>query len=281
MENILNLNLFTLANVTVQVYDIIILIIFIIALKLLSKLLKKIIFKYSKRDKGSSYAVFNLAKYFLWVIGISIYLDVIGFDVTLLIAGSAALLVGIGIGLQQTFNDFISGIILLFEGSIQVGDIVILENDYKRIVKIGLRTSKAISFDNSMIIVPNSKIVTERVINYNDGINYPVRFQVAFNIAFNSDLSKVKSLLLSIGNSHDQVLSKPEPFVMFDEISDSAYKFRLCFFVSNPWDGFGVMSDLRYEIVQRFSENNIEIPYPKSDININRSKNNSESLDNQ
>lgn len=279
MENILNLNLFTIANVTVQVYDLIILIIFIIALKLLSKLLKKIIFKYSKRDKGSSYAVFNLAKYLLWVIGISIYLDVIGFDVTLLIAGSAALLVGIGIGLQQTFNDFISGIILLFEGSIQVGDIVILENDYKRIVKIGLRTSKAISFDNSMIIVPNSKIVTERVINYNDGINYPVRFQVAFNVAFNSDLSKVKSLLLSIGQSHEQVLSKPEPFVMFDEIANSSYKFRLCFFVSNPWDGFGVMSDLRYKIVQSFSEYGIEIPYPKSDVNLNRVDRDTKSLD--
>jgi small-conductance mechanosensitive channel len=270
MENILNFSLFTISNVTLYISDIITLILFIIVLKLISKLLKKLVFKYSKRDKGSSYAVFNLVKYLLWVIGISIYLDVIGFDVTLLIAGSAALLVGIGIGLQQTFNDFISGIILLFEGSIQVGDIVILEDDYKRIVKIGLRTSKAISFDNSMIIVPNSKIVTERVINYNDGINYPVRFQVEFNIAFNSDLNKVKSILLSIAKTHDLVLTKPEPFVMFDEIANSSYKFRICFFVSNPWDGFGVMSDLRYEIVHEFNKNNIEIPYPKSDINLNK-----------
>lgn len=279
MNNFLELNLFTISKVTIQISDIIALILFIVGIKIVSKLLKTLIFKYSKRDKGSSFAVYNLAKYFIWVIGISIYINFIGFDVTLLIAGSAALLVGIGIGLQQTFNDFISGIILLFEGSIQVGDIVILENDYKRIVKIGLRTSKALSYDNSLIIVPNSKIVTERVINYNDGINYPIRFQVVFNVAFNSDLEKVKSVLYSIAQNHDMVLTKPEPFVMFDEISDSSYKFRLCFFVSNPWDGFGVQSDLRYNIVQKFNENNIEIPYPKSDINLKKAKSDTQSFD--
>jgi small-conductance mechanosensitive channel len=270
MNDFLNLSLFSISKVTIQVIDIIALIIFFVCLKIISRIFKTVIFKYSKRDKGSSFAVYNLVKYLLWVIGLSLYLDFIGFDITLLLAGSAALLVGIGIGLQQTFNDFISGIILLFEGSIKVGDIVILENDYKRIVKIGLRTSKAISFDNSYIIVPNSKIVTERVINYNDGINHPVRFQVVFNIAFNSDLDLAKKVLLNLANNHDSILVKPEPFVMFDEISNSSYTYRLCFFVNDPWEGFGVQSDLRHQIVKEFKENGIEIPYPKSDINIKK-----------
>lgn len=270
MNDFLDISLFTISKVSIQISDIIALIIFIVFLKVISKIFKTLIFKYSKRDKGSSFAVYNLFKYLLWVVGFSIYLDFIGFDVTLLLAGSAALLVGIGIGLQQTFNDFISGIILLFEGSIKVGDIVILENDYKRIVKIGLRTSKAISFDNSHIIVPNSKIVTERVINYHDGINHPVRFQVVFNIAFNSDLELVKKVLLNIADNHSLILKKPEPFVMFDEIADSSYKYRLCFYVKDPWEGFGVQSELRHQIVQTFNENGIDIPYPKSDINIKR-----------
>src|SRR5210317_882389 len=136
MNDFLKLSLVTISKVTIQVIDIIALIIFFVCLKIISRIFKTVIFKYSKRDKGSSFAVYNLVKYLLWVIGLSLYLDFIGFDITLLLAGSAALLVGIGIGLQQTFNDFISGIILLFEGSIKVGDIVILENDYKRIVKI-------------------------------------------------------------------------------------------------------------------------------------------------
>lgn len=270
LNNILSYDLFSIYDINIEIKDIVTLLIFIITLKIISKILNKIIFKYSKRDQGSSFAVYKLISYLLWVIGLSFYLNVIGVNVTFLLASSAALLVGIGIGLQQTFNDLISGVILLFEGSIKIGDIVVVDGEFKKITNIGLRTSRADSFDNSTIIIPNSKIVTENVINYNDG-NIPVRFQVKIDVAYGSNTSLVKKLLLDIANTEELVLRSPESFVMFDNIGESAYNFRLCFFIQFPWDGFSVQSNIRYKIIDEFNKNNISIPFPQRDINIKKS----------
>ena len=270
LNNLLSYDLFSINNITIEIKDIVILLIFLVILKILSKVLNRIIFKYSKRDQGSTFAVYKLINYLLWVIGISLYINFIGFDVTLLVAGSAALLVGIGIGLQQTFNDLISGIILLFEGSIKIGDIVVIDGEFKKITNIGLRTSRADSFDNSTIIIPNSKIVTEKVVNYNDG-DQPVRFNVKIDVAYGSDTNLVKKLLVDIANTEELVLEDPESFVMFDNIGESAYNFRLCFFTQFPWDGFGVQSNIRYKIIEEFKNNNISIPFPQRDINLKKS----------
>lgn len=269
LNNFLSYDLFSIYNVNIEVKDIAILFIFIIVLKILSKILNRIIFKYSKRDQGSTIAVYKLISYFMWVIGFSFYLNVIGFDVTFLLASSAALLVGIGIGLQQTFNDLISGIILLFEGSIKIGDIVVVDGEFKKIQNIGLRTSSAVSFDNSIVIIPNSKIVTEKVINYDNGIQ-PVRFNVKIDVAYGTDTQLVKKLLIEIAKTEELVLDDPEPFVMFDNIGESAYNFRLCIFIQAPLDGFTVQSNIRYKIIDEFKKNNISIPFPQRDININK-----------
>lgn len=270
LNNILSYDLFSIYGINIEIKDIITLLIFLLALKILSRTLSRIIFKYSKRDQGSTFAVYKLISYLLWVIGLSFYLNVIGVNVTFLLASSAALLVGIGIGLQQTFNDLISGIILLFEGSIKIGDIVVVDGEFKKITNIGLRTSRADSFDNSTIIIPNSKIVTEKVINYNDGDN-PVRFNVKIDVAYGSNTSLVKKLLVDIANTEELVLKSPESFVMFDNIGESAYNFRLCFFTQFPWDGFSVQSNIRYKIIEAFNINNISIPFPQRDINIKKS----------
>ncbi len=269
LNKFLSYELFSISNVDIQVKDIAVLLLFLLTLKILSKLLNRIVFKYSKRDKGSTISVYKLISYFLWVIGVSFYLNVIGFDVTFLVASSAALLVGIGIGLQQTFNDLISGIILLFEGSIKIGDIVVVDGEFKKIRNIGLRTSTAESFDNSILIIPNSKIVTEKVINYDSGV-HPVRFNVKIDIAYGSDTNKVKNLLIEIAKTEELVLDIPEPFVMFDNIGESAYNFRLCIFVQYPLDGFFVQSNIRFKIIEEFKKHNISIPFPQRDINLNK-----------
>ncbi|MFA7325540.1 MAG: mechanosensitive ion channel domain-containing protein [Candidatus Kapaibacterium sp.] len=269
LNKLLSYDLFSISNVNIEVKDVAVLFIFLIVLKVLSKLLNRIVFKYSKRDRGSTIAVYKLISYFMWIIGFSFYLNVIGFDVTFLLASSAALLVGIGIGLQQTFNDLISGIILLFEGSIKIGDIVVVDGEFKKIQNIGLRTSSAVSFDNSVVIIPNSKIVTEKVINYDNGI-HPVRFNIKIDVAYGSDTNKVKELLIEIARTEELVLETPEPFVMFDNIGESAYNFRLCIFIQFPLDGFSVQSNIRYKIIEEFNKNNISIPFPQRDININK-----------
>lgn len=271
LNKFLNFELFSISDFGFQIKYIVTFLLFFLIIKIIAKIISRVIFKYSKRDKGSTFAVYKLINYLLWVIGFSFYLNFIGIDVTLLIAGSAALLVGIGIGLQQTFNDLISGIILLFEGSIKVGDIVIVDGEFKKIRNIGLRTSRAESADRSIIIIPNSKIVTEKVINYDNG-EHPVRFQVKIDVAYESDTTLVKELLLQIANSEELVLSAPEPFVMFDNIAESSYSFRVCFFINFPWDGFGVQSNIRYKVVDEFRKHNINMPFPQRDINIKTSE---------
>ncbi len=269
LNNFLSYDLFSISDVNIEIKDIAVLFIFLLVLKIVSRILNRIVFKYSKRDKGSTIAVYKLISYLMWVIGISFYLNVIGFDVTFLLASSAALLVGIGIGLQQTFNDLISGIILLFEGSIKIGDIVVVDGEFKKIQNIGLRTSSAVSFDNSVVIIPNSKIVTEKVINYDNGV-HPVRFNVKIDVAYGSDTQLVKKLLVDIAKTEELVLDEPEPFVMFDNIGESAYNFRLCIFIQAPLDGFWVQSNIRYKIIEEFNRHNISIPFPQRDININK-----------
>lgn len=269
LNKFLSYELFSIYDVDIEIKDIVVLLLFLLVLKILSKFLNRIIFKYSKRDKGSTISVYKLISYFLWVIGLSFYLNVIGFDVTFLVASSAALLVGIGIGLQQTFNDLISGVILLFEGSIKIGDIVVVDGEFKKIQNIGLRTSTAVSFDNSIVIIPNSKIVTEKVINYDSGV-HPVRFNVKIDIAYGSDTLKVKELLINIAKTEELVLDSPEPFVMFDNIGESAYNFRLCIFIQYPLDGFLVQSNIRFKIIEEFKKHNISIPFPQRNININK-----------
>lgn len=119
------------------------------------------------------------------------------------------------------------------------------------------------------MIIPNSKIVTEKVINYDNGV-HPVRFNIKIDVAYGSDTTKVKELLLRIAKTEELVLDKPEPFVMFDNIGESAYNFRICIFIQFPLDGFFVQSNIRYKIIEEFNKNNISIPFPQRDININK-----------
>ena len=145
-----------------------ILVIFLIA-KLLLWLIKKALFSQHKLkvlDQGNLIALFQIIRYVLWIITITLIVETLGVKVTVILAGSAALLVGVGLGLQQTFNDFISGIILLTEGTTKVGDVLEIDGDVVIIQSIGLRTSKGLNRDEIVIIIPNSLITTNKVINW-------------------------------------------------------------------------------------------------------------------
>jgi len=131
-------------------------------------LIKKVLFRMKRKniDEGILHSIFQISKYVIWIITILIILDSLGIKLNVLLAGSAALLVGIGLGLQNTFNNFIAGIILLFEGSLKVGDIIEVDGDVVKIQRIGLRTSTAISRDDISVILPNSILTSNKLINW-------------------------------------------------------------------------------------------------------------------
>ncbi len=222
-------------------------------------------FKRQNIDLGSQFAINQLLKYFIYIVAALLALESVGIQPTVVLAGSAALLVGIGLGLQQTFNDLISGIILLFDRTVEVGDFIQLENLIGVVRKIGIRTSVVETRDDISVIVPNSKLVGEKVINWNHSDDN-ARFFVSVGVAYGSDTQLVKDLLISVAKENADVLSEPEPFVRFVNFGDSSLDFELHFWSTRFMIIENVKSDLRFKIDDVFRQHNISIPFPQRDI---------------
>jgi len=228
---------------------------------------------YRKReiDEGSQFAVNQLLKYVIYLFAIFFSLNSLGINMTLLLGGAAALLVGIGLGLQQTFNDFFSGLVLLFERSVAVGDILTVGEVQGTVKKIGMRSSIIETLGNRNIIIPNSKLVNENVLNWNHFDN-TVRFEIVIGVAYGSDTEIVKRLLLKSIEKQPDVLTYPKPFVRFNNFGDNALEMTLYFFSDNLVFQENVKSDIRFEIDKLFRENNISIPFPQREVWIRKSE---------
>lgn len=240
--------------------------------KLALWLIKKALFrkyKFTKSDPGSTYALFQIIKYVVWVMAIAMVLETLGIKVTILLAGSAALLVGIGLGLQQTFNDIISGIILLSERSIKVGDVLEIDSDVVKISSIGLRTSKAMNRDDITIIIPNSLITTSKVINWSHQ-SQQTRFKVDVGVAYGTDVDKVIRILEESIKEHSDIdITTVE--ARLSSFGSSSLDFQLLFFSANIFRIGKVKSDVRRMINKKFLENDIVIAFPQLDLHVKSS----------
>lgn len=223
------------------------------------------IYKRRGVDKGGQFAINQLIKYILYIIAILTALHVLGINMTLIWGGAAALLVGLGLGLQQTFNDFFSGIVLLFERTVSVGDMLSINGEVGTVQKIGLRASVIETRGAESIIVPNSKLVNDSIVNWTHFTN-KVRFSVAVGVAYGTDTTLVKKILLRVGNKHPLILEYPAPFVRFEDFGDSSLNFSLYFFTRNYTIVEDIRSDIRFEIDREFRDHAISIPFPQRDI---------------
>ncbi len=207
VSKILETELLNVDGYSLRVYTFAIILLILLLTRLLLWLLHKVLFRKNaleRLDKGNTYALFQIIKYVSWVVAIALILETIGIKVTVLIAGSAALLVGIGLGLQQTFNDIVSGIILLSEKSIKIDDVLEIDGDVVRIQNIGLRTSKALNTDDISIIIPNSLITTNKVINWSHQ-SKKTRFRIDVGVAYGSDIQKVIRILEESAFEHPEI----------------------------------------------------------------------------
>ncbi len=223
------------------------------------------VYKRNGIDQGAQYSINQLLKYVVYTIAFIVALDSLGIDMTLLLGGAAALLVGVGLGLQSTFNDFISGVVLLFERSVEVGDILDVEGLVGEVKKIGLRASIIEIWDSTTVLVPNSKLVNQKVINWTH-FNDIVRHQIKIGVAYGSDTALVKKILLEVINDNPFILKDPASFVRFEDFGDSALDFSIYFFSKSYRVIADIKSDLRFEIDRRFREANIGIPFPQREI---------------
>ncbi len=242
--------------------------IFFIARLLVWFLTQIVLHGYYKRQKielGARFAINQLLKYVIYTVSFIIALETLGIQMTLLWGGAAALLVGVGLGLQQTFNDFISGVILLFERSVEVGDVLEISGVIGTVKKIGMRSSLIEARGHRTIIVPNSKLVIDNVINWSH-YHKMARFEVAIGVAYGSDTQLVKQLLLETVQNDRHVLDYPSPFVRLEDFADSSLLFKVYFFSKEFINIEDVKSDIRLEIDRLFRENEIKIPFPQREV---------------
>jgi small-conductance mechanosensitive channel len=233
-------------------------------------IIKKILFRKKIKnafDQGNLYSLYQIIKYIIWIVAILLILQTIGIKLNVILAGSAALLVGVGLGLQNTFNNFVSGIILLFEGSIKVGDILEIDGDVVKMEKIGLRTSTAINRDDIIIIIPNSIFTSNKVINWSHQTN-KTRFRIAIGVAYGSDVDLVIKVLKESALEHPDISDKSAISARFIDFGNSSLDFELLFFSDNIFRIENVKSEIRKIINRKFIENHITIPFPQMDLHF-------------
>ena len=235
---------------------------------LLLKWLLKRAMKLKPIEEGRRFLIFRLMRTLIYIITFFIVIEVLGFNLTVIWAGSAALLVGVGIGLQSFFNDVISGFVLLFEGGVRVGDQLDVDGDLVKVKRIDLRATSVETVSGDLVVMPNSKIAGNSVRNYSKGLK-STRISVSVGVAYGSDVDLVRQLLLDAMTAQSQIVKAPSPQVIFKEFGDSALNFEVRGWVNSPWERMIIESDIRFRIDKVFRKNNIKIPFPQREIYIN------------
>ncbi|MGR3809471.1 mechanosensitive ion channel family protein [Jiulongibacter sp. NS-SX5] len=271
LKDILGFKLIELNSFSLEVFDILVLIIILVFTRLLlisiNSILSRLV-KNKKLEERNRKSFWLLIKYFVWVISLVLCLEAIGFQITIILAGSAALLVGLGLGLQQIFADIVSGVFLLVEGTVKIGDIMEVDGLIGRVTEIKLRTSEILTRDGIVIIVPNHKFITENVVNWSHNA-FLTRFDVSVGVAYGSDPEKVKKILMDCAEEHMDVNTTANtPVVRLTNFGDSSMDFKLLFWSSNGFAIENTKSELRFMIVKKFHEEGIQIPFPQRDLHI-------------
>ncbi len=270
IRNVLEAVVLHVGKHDITVMTLLLVLVIFMATKLLLWVIRKAIFRkrsIQRIEMSNAYSLYQIIKYLLWIISVLLILQTLGISITVLLAGSAALLVGIGLGLQQTFNDFISGIILLIEGTTKIGDVLEIDGEVVEIQEIGIRTSKGLTRDDIVIIIPNSFITTNKVINWSNQ-SKKTRFRINVGVAYGSDVDLVVKVLEASAFEHPEIRHKEQIEARFVDFGNSSLDFQLLFFSDNVFRIEKVKSEIRKIINRKFIENNITIPFPQVDLHV-------------
>lgn len=222
----------------------------------------------TKLDSGGAQASLILIRYFLITLGIVIVIGYLGFDSTTFAAITGGLSVGIGFGLKEVFSNFISGIFLLFEGSLRPGDIIEIGGESSEVKKISIRaTTVQVMRDNSEKIIPNQLFFTQELKTMT-GSDNRIRKSLIVGVSYDCDPENIIEILLEIIYKHPEVLNNPAPLVSFINFGESSLDFEVTVWLATPIGSKRIMSEIACQIWKVFAEKNIEIPYPQRDLHI-------------
>lgn len=272
LNELLNVVIFDIKGSDFTLLTLLFIIISSILLVFLSKRLSKILVrrvlnKYIK-DTGVSDSIGTIFRYSVIIIGFITIFQTAGFDLSTLGLLAGALGVGIGFGLQNVTNNFISGIIILFERPIKVGDRIEVGDINGDVYSISMRSTTVITNDNISVIVPNSEFINSAVINWSHN-DRRVRFKIPIGVSYNEDPERVRKLVLEVAKEHSGVLDEPSPDLWFEGYGDSSLDFNLTVWTSDFIQRPGVLkSQLYYAVFKKFGEHKIEIPFPQRDLHL-------------
>ncbi|MBT4708702.1 MAG: mechanosensitive ion channel [Flavobacteriaceae bacterium] len=266
----MNKEFFLTDNIKFSIVTILLVTLIFLLTYLLLKLLKKIATKKLDEERKLKFkSVFSFLNYFVYIIVALITFQNFGINLTGIFAASAALLVGVGLALQTFFQDIISGILILADQTVHAGDIIEIDGKVGRVENIKIRTTRAVTFDNKVLIIPNHKYLTSTLFNWTENGTI-LRGSVSVGVSYDSDVEKVKEILLDIANSHPHLIKNPPPKVIFKNFGDSALDFKLIFTYNNGFRVNLIESDIRFLVHKKFKENNIEIPFPQAVVHLEK-----------
>lgn len=265
--------LFYLGGSAVTVASLVSFVVFLLLAFLVSKLLQRALGRiYHRRgiEEGVQYALHRLLHYAVLLVGGFLALDNLGISITALAGLGAILALGIGFGLQNIAQNFVSGLILLLERPVKKGDFVEVGNTRGIVQSVNARATIITTLDNVDIVVPNGDFITKEVINQTLA-SRRLRIRVEVGVAYGSDTTLVRRTLEGVARAHEMVLTEPAPTVLFSDFGESSLDFTLLAWISDPASQASVASDLRYAIDAAFREKGVEIPFPQRDLHLRSS----------
>jgi len=272
IKAILNFPLLPLGEAKITLWTLIyflalLLLLFYLTAKARKLLVERVLIR-TKLDVGAQQAVGSITRYVFLLVGLLIILQTVGINLTTLNVIAGAVGIGVGFGLQNIASNFISGLIILFERPIKVGDRIVVGDVEGDVIEIGARSTTVVTNNQIAIIVPNSMFISEPVVNwkYNDP---RVRFEIPVGVSYGSDVRLVERLLLEVARENADVLKEPPPDVCFREFGESSLKFVLRVWNHNHVHRKLVLySALNFAIHDKFKEHGVEIPFPQRDLHI-------------
>jgi small-conductance mechanosensitive channel len=272
MRGWLDIPLFNLGSTPITLWTIVLAVILTIALFVFNGFVKRrVLTRVLSRTQlaaSAQSAITTLLGYLIISIGLLVILQTVGINLTTLNVLAGAIGIGVGFGLQNIANNFISGLIILAERPIKVGDRVEVGNVTGRVEHIRARSTTVLTNDNIAIIVPNSSFISENVVNWSYS-DESVRFHIPVGVAYGSDTRKVESLLLDVARKNINVLDSPKPAVRFEGFGDSSLDFELLVWTSAYTHRRGALkSELNFAIEEAFRTNGVEIPFPQRDVHF-------------
>ena len=262
--------LFHLGNHHISLISLTICLLIVFAFFTVSRGMEKIVeraLKKSHMESGVSNSLSRLSRYGVMAVGVMVALDAIGISLSSLAAVGAVLMVGIGFGLQNVAQNFISGLIILLERPIKLGDLVQVNGVTGKVKSIGLRSTIVETRDEISVIVPNGQFISEQVINESHS-SEKMRIHVQVGVSYGTDPLTVEKALLEVAQEHPKILSLPLSRVQFYDFGDSSLNFKLLGWTQDIWGSDFICSDLRFAVEKKFREGGITIPFPQRDIHI-------------